>query len=1296
MVNWLSKLIQNRKKNANDVAEWILSIKDKIVQKVLPIKVVDLITLSKNTVYKTEGAYWIINLPTKNNYEILQIIHDERHKYNKEFYSKHLKMYYCNYIKSLDDIHKSLLTTYEKENNAFRLLFSFGYVCQKHDLDESKIKLFKASQQYFYDKPETIRNKQAVKKLISKLNREEIIQRVAEKFNDTKTRLIGVYSMAVKVIRLDYPIGSKIKLPEYLKTCKNIIGLENVDNNLCFWVCLALAEGCRRDRYISKAKELFNKFYINKTVDDYGGFDFVNELDKYEAFNTKYAINIVSYYEDETIEYVRRSEFNANRASIYFNLHLDHFSYIPNLEKLAKMYICNRCSAKFDTNYNLDRHIDTCRLEQENTFVKYPQIFEKKRNDIVELCDWFEIDCDYKYDYLIIFDLESMQQKINETTDGKSEKLKYVTKHIPISVSIATNVPGFEKEYFYLSTNPDTIAEIMFEYFDKIVGKATTLMNSKMKHLRQAIENHYNNREKENWLAKVQNYCSNIPILGFNTSFYDINLLAKYGFMKQIFKRDTQPFVIKSCNRYKVIKTTQFTFLDQMNYCAAGTSYREFIAAYDVGEEKGHFPYEWFDSYEKLNYLVSDLTIDNFYSSLKNIEMKQEDFDGLMKTCKSLNLIKVRDLLKWYNNLDVGPMLKACLKQKEFYYTFELDMYKDGFTLPALSETIMFQFAQQGFKEYLKQQPKVEPINYIYPKNIDQKIANYKLQDKNANRSLSNYITETEIMELFQKQQYVCYYCWTKKMDQSWSLDRIDCSKAHISGNCVIACVDCNRQRKDTLMTKFYRKKALLRFAKTHPMIYLIDEKNKRAFYKIKNNIVGGPSIVFHRYHEKDETKINRVQYDVDTQQWYYKNDGKVVKKIVGFDANSLYPYCLGQEQLCGKLEWIPTNEEYKIEYENETKDLNDVEKEEYERNRQLSKESREIQKDISTLSSTYSQSNWFIYLETFFGLVEIDIEIPQDKYEYFGEMPPIFKNIEYSEEQSGEYMKKIITELKEKFEVSRKLIASLKATRILIKSRRLKWLLEKGAIITKVYGVIPAQRGAIFEKFVDWVSDERRKGDTDKHYAIIAEASKTVGNSAYGRTGMNKNKFIKSKFCDEKQFNRAKNNYFFCDAEEYDGVYEVSSRSRTVQQNMPIQVAFSVLDDAKLRRVEFCYDCIDKYIDRSDYQCMYMDTDSAYMSLTDEFEKLIKPELRNEFELNKNNWFPRTDSTENKDYDKRKPGLFKLEWEGNGMIALCSKTYYCWGSKDKFSSKGTQQDRNKEILNKESYLKDCLVITKK
>ena len=66
---------------------------------------------------------------------------------------------------------------------------------------------------------------------------------------------------------------------------------------------------------------------------------------------------------------------------------------------------------------------------------------------------------------------------------------------------------------------------------------------------------------------------------------------------------------------------------------------------------------------------------------------------------------------------------------------------------------------------------------------------------------------------------------------------------------------------------------------------------------------------------------------------------------------------------------------------------------------------------------------------------------------------------------------------------------------------------------------------------------------------------------------------------------------------------------------------------------LQFYYDCIDKYLDRSDFQYMEMDTDSAYMALTDDFEKLIKPTLRKEFEKDKNNWFPRTGTKEHSNY---------------------------------------------------------------
>jgi len=45
----------------------------------------------------------------------------------------------------------------------------------------------------------------------------------------------------------------------------------------------------------------------------------------------------------------------------------------------------------------------------------------------------------------------------------------------------------------------------------------------------------------------------------------------------------------------------------------------------------------------------------------------------------------------------------------------------------------------------------------------------------------------------------------------------------------------------------------------------------------------------------------------------------------------------------------------------------------------------------------------------------------------------------------------------------------------------------------------------------------------------------------------------------------------------------------------MPLQIGCSVFDDTKLRIYEFYYDCVDKYIDRRDFQYIESDTDSAY-----------------------------------------------------------------------------------------------------
>ena len=210
----------------------------------------------------------------------------------------------------------------------------------------------------------------------------------------------------------------------------------------------------------------------------------------------------------------------------------------------------------------------------------------------------------------------------------------------------------------------------------------------------------------------------------------------------------------------------------------------------------------------------------------------------------------------------------------------------------------------------------------------------------------------------------------------------------------------------------------------------------------------------------------------------------------------------------------------------------------------------------------------------------------------------------------------------------------------------------------------------------------------------------KLFGNSAYGKTITNKEGFVNTSYANENDITKKINNPRFKDLEElHKNNYEVTTSYKTITMDLPLQIGVAVYHLAKLRMLEFYYDFIDKFIDRSDYEMIEMDTDSNYFAFSeDNIEKLIKPELREQYEKEKYNFLPsKSDElhpTFNvdgkrftmKQYEKRTPGLFKVETIKDKAIALCSKMYCC-------------SDMDEKILNlvvKEFKKKEIMLITKK
>ncbi|GMF35480.1 unnamed protein product [Phytophthora lilii] len=144
-------------------------------------------------------------------------------------------------------------------------------------------------------------------------------------------------------------------------------------------------------------------------------------------------------------------------------------------------------------------------------------------------------------------------------------------------------------------------------------------------------------------------------------------------------------------------------------------------------------------------------------------------------------------------------------------------------------------------------------------------------------------------------------------------------------------------------------------------------------------------------------------------------------------------------------------------------------------------------------------------------------------------------------------------------------------------------------------------------------VSNARRESDADESKAMIAEMMKLVGNSAFGRSGMDMSKHKEIKYESSDKAIKAKIEHVtFHGLEELNDACELTMMKRKLKNKNPIHLftmmkwklknknpihSIAIYQLAKLRMLQFYYDCIDVYFDHSDFQYQEMDTDSAYIA---------------------------------------------------------------------------------------------------
>ena len=344
---------------------------------------------------------------------------------------------------------------------------------------------------------------------------------------------------------------------------------------------------------------------------------------------------------------------------------------------------------------------------------------------------------------LAVFDFESTCVPSNELKGTNTTT--WIGKHEPISVSISSNL--LQEPIFLCNRDPKTLTVSFVEGLEELASRSKAEMLQKFFSIENAIKNRVssifeklNGRKDEstpmfefqyieeeeidmstqflqfqkNQLLELQQhferYISILPLFGFNSGKYDLNLIKSYLLPYLIRERDIQPTVIKKANHFVSFKFGDVQFLDILNILGGATSLDSFLKAYKTNETKGFFPYEWFDSPNEL-----DVTFlppyECFFSKLRDhnpLEKELTDFTKLLNSAlspqealKKLRLKVVhpsgfdnynylesvweheqmtifQGFVRWYNNKDVVPTLEAMQKMMEFYHNKGIDMLKLG------------------------------------------------------------------------------------------------------------------------------------------------------------------------------------------------------------------------------------------------------------------------------------------------------------------------------------------------------------------------------------------------------------------------------------------------------------------------------------------------------------------------------------------------------------------------------------------------------------------------------------------
>ena len=330
----------------------------------------------------------------------------------------------------------------------------------------------------------------------------------------------------------------------------------------------------------------------------------------------------------------------------------------------------------FRSVLHLKRHRGICtrvslKLFNFNHYTPTKSIFDKLE------CEGIYVqESERLYPYFATFDCEACQDDVEPESGGTIT----VKKHEVISLSVASNVYNisddgeiefdFREPKCFKGIDPQLLVNRAVHYMKSISDASATLAKRKWSNVIEELDakiasydadyddevkkeeneadeedtkkprNTVKQRLNELRRSFIHDYCGTLPIFGYNSSNYDLNLIQPYLFpVLGIGKRDnddpettldpkplpydSRSYVIKKNNSYTAITANGMKFLDVTNFQVQGLSLSQFLKAHHTKESKSFLPYEWMKNADCLDHPGLPPYI-SYFSTIKGKNLLEE------------------------------------------------------------------------------------------------------------------------------------------------------------------------------------------------------------------------------------------------------------------------------------------------------------------------------------------------------------------------------------------------------------------------------------------------------------------------------------------------------------------------------------------------------------------------------------------------------------------------------------------------------------------------------------------------